>query len=317
MNFCGVVGHVWNKIQGYALILIKYLEILVAWIGHFIQSNPWPSVVLLFGFSLLTVPWIRFAAKNIAISIGIKKITFSEVEIEFGEYDRQVLVQSIDESLHLISIYRKKIDSKIKKLVQAEGLESAFEDAVKKILKKVCNNEFGDDSLRATLHIQDYIFAELLYQVTNYFPVGKGAYRRFSLRRGIIGRVWRSGHPASAGYLTDRTKLTAKRTEQQNIHRICLAWGITTQEALEFRTKPSYCCVPIFVNHRLVGLFYMDSKKFNFGWNEKLPKSRQIKKLNDLEIFCQKAIEEAGVSAILENIEREMAKFAPRTQLDV
>jgi hypothetical protein len=293
--------------------LFAGLLVIAKWSGNFVQTNPWPAVAIFIFSIIVFVPWARFRIKDLLNSLGIKKLKVSGTEFEFGREDKLAVQKSLDESFDIIAQYRKKIENNINRLIRKTGLNNAFADAAGCIFSEFFGNKFGEHGVRATLHMQDFVFEDRLYQILNYYPQSKGAHRHFSLRRGIIGRVWRSQIPASAGFLTQKVADGSTGDKKALIPLICLEWGLNHSEALDFLESPSYCCIPIQYEHRLVGLFFMDCKKDNFGWDGSVDVKVRLKAL---ETKCKDEIEKKGIHKMLGFIDSEMADFSPRRSLD-
>jgi hypothetical protein len=76
-------------------------------------------------------------------------------------------------------------------------LERAVSVAIPRTLEKhklTCPRD-----IRATIHVQDIVFIEYLYQIVDYYPPAAGSGRRFPQRYGIIGRSWRLGESLGEG----------------------------------------------------------------------------------------------------------------------
>jgi len=284
-----------------------------AWLGRFIHENPWPTITIILIFFLIFVPWTRFVTKDLIRSLGIKKLKFTGTEIEFGREDKLVVQRTLGESLEIIKQYRKKVDNNIDRLIRKTALHTAFREAAAAIFETQFRKKFGIQGMRATLHVQDFVFEDRLYQIMDYYPAGGGAHRHFSLRRGIIGRVWRSQIVASAGFLTHRVAPEPLPNEKNVIDAICLQWGLTEMEAIDFKKAPSYCCVPIKDGHRMLGVFYMDCNLTNFGWDDTENVESKLKVLQD---FCLREVQDKKLPSILSLIENEMADYSPRISLD-
>lgn len=287
----------------------------ISWLGEFLNKNPWPSIVILFLLLILFIPWARFIVKDLLNSMGIKKLKISGAEIEFSREDKKVLERTFDEAIQITKNYRKKINNLVHREIQKTGLSTALSAAAAKIFKEQFENSYGLKNMRATIHVQDYLSDERLYQITNYYPFGDKAYRHFSLRRGIIGRVWRSQISACAGYLTHEIAPNPLPPEEELVPKICLEWGLTEAEALDFVKRPSYCCVPIKSGYRMLGLFYLDCSEINFGWDDSLDDIGS--RLKNLITVCESAINEVGIPEILLEIENSVANYAVRRSIDV
>ena len=90
--------------------------------------------------------------------------------------------------------------------------------------------------------------------------------RAFSVRYGIIGRVWRSGVPEVEGELIskeDRDQLGENPDIQVLEKFIARRWGLTLDEAVRVRPYQSYGAIRIERGERPPGLVFFDSKQKN------------------------------------------------------
>jgi len=292
----------------------------------FAFEHPWvlfASFCVLLTTSLLLLPWPRFLIQRFVRNRSIQKIKLSQFEIEFNAHDRKEMVNSLHEVSNLIQNYRKKIEHKISQVIDKESLDGVFETTANKILKAV-ENEFDpqtDTNIRITLHISDFVFKdEYLFQLVDYYPKTKSQskkYRVFPLRRGIIGRVWRSRIPALSGFLTEniaeQTIVDADpefKSSEELLEKICLEWGATKEDVVRFVDRPSYGCFPVFYIGVLRGLIYFDTTKPNFGKKD-LNTANLMQLRNNLETI----ISESQLGEVLDKIHREMSDYAPSYNL--
>jgi hypothetical protein len=109
--------------------------------------------------------------------------------------------------------------------------------------------------LRGTIHVQDIVFPEYLYQMVNYYPKSGGAGRRFSQRYGIIGRSWRLGLSIGEGNAFEGNK-----NEEEVLIK---EWGMTREEVRNpSRSRPAYLSVllrGIDDSASLLGVMFLDS----------------------------------------------------------
>lgn len=297
-------------ITGFFYIIAQFF----GWLGNFITINPWASIAFFVIVLVAAFPATRFAIRNQLRALGIKRLKISDAEIEFSREDRLTVERSLAESIEIINQYRIKADKNIDRLIQKYGLVEAFTEASAAIFESSFGNRFGISKMRSTIHSQDFVFSDRLYQITNYYPEGGGIHRDFSLRRGIIGRVWRSQKAACAGFLIHRLAPNPLPSDEELINGICLEWGLTDTEAYDFKKKPSYCCVPIRHGYRLLAVFYLDCESNNFGWNGDDDLDAKLEQLKD---NCAVELKKKNLPEILLNIEKEMADFAPRASVDV
>lgn len=160
------------------------------------------------------------------------------------QYRQAVILQQIDYHLS------RALISALPRVLTAKGLPSK-------------GPKRGDD--RGTVHVQDIVFPEYLYQLTDYFPrqLKGGSNRRFSQRFGVIGRVWRLEQSIGEGDAVYGAPAEEKLVKE---------WGMTREEALSpTRTRPADLCVllrsPDDGNSK-IGILYIDSSHTNSFGNE-------------------------------------------------
>jgi transcriptional regulator with GAF, ATPase, and Fis domain len=100
--------------------------------------------------------------------------------------------------------------------------------------------------------VEDALVKNALYQLADYWPAGKGAGRRFSVRFGILGRAWRLGRSL---YEDDVPIDEDKLIEQ---------WGMTRAQARSAASgKRSFVCVMLSHGGQNVGVLFMDAMPAN------------------------------------------------------
>jgi hypothetical protein len=128
------------------------------------------------------------------------------------------------------------------------------------------------EDFRLTVYIPDLVVGDQLYQLVEYYNkrgecISDGkAGRAFSVRYGIIGRVWRSGVPEVEGELIskeDRDQLGENPDIQVLEKFIARRWGLTLDEAVRVRPYQSYGAIRIERGERPPGLVFFDSKQKN------------------------------------------------------
>jgi hypothetical protein len=125
-------------------------------------------------------------------------------------------------------------------------LEAVVESA---LLPKIAGGRPA--GLRATIHVRDIVFRDYLYQLVDYYPLGGGAHRRFSLRYGIIGRSWRTGKSHGTGNAFGTLASTETLVEE---------WGMTRDETHGvLNPRPSCLSVLLRVDTVPVGIVYIDA----------------------------------------------------------
>lgn len=154
------------------------------------------------------------------------------------------------------------------------------------------------DSLRFTVYVEDLLFNKTICQFVDYFPEGDDtAGRAWSVRYGMVGRIWRlqQSH-TETNVTTDEAELVTQ-------------WGMTRDEVRNFVSKKkTFTSVILKDNDRLVGLFYMDSDKENVF---ELPSGGVLQ--NELHIMVEEACEEFGLTRSLADVARRIKN----RQLDI
>ena len=94
------------------------------------------------------------------------------------------------------------------------------------------------------------VFSDRLYQLSEYYDKhgrripGERSGRTYSIRYGIIGRVWRSGVAEVEGELIsaeDRHQIGDNPDVRELEKFIARRWGLTLEEAVKVRPYQSYC----------------------------------------------------------------------------
>lgn len=124
---------------------------------------------------------------------------------------------------------------------------------------------------RCTVHVEDLLFSESLYQLVEYCPVRNGSGhrgRRWSIRRGIIGLAWRRDESLKEGDVSAKD--------------LVAEWGMTAREAgalTAVKVRQSVAAVILKDQHGIkVGVIYMDSTAkdaFERTWEKIEAKTRR------------------------------------------
>jgi hypothetical protein len=247
---------------------------------------PWPIIVIAAIAFLVWGPervlsWLASVKFNIAgvIKFEGRGRAPELFEKEFGEAQKAVAKAN------------KEIGEAHKSGAQyATELRQRFDipDLVGKMAISIANavGEKCPADFRLTLYVPDFIFEDRLYQFTEYYDKrgkvktpGKTG-RTYSIRYGIIGRVWRSGVTEIEGELIsqeDRESLGSDPTEAEILRFIARRWGLTLIEAAKTKPYPSYGAIRIEVAGERLGLLFFDSKKSKaFGESKDLEKRIRV-----------------------------------------
>jgi len=134
--------------------------------------------------------------------------------------------------------------------------------------------------------------------------------RTYSVRYGIIGRVWRSGVAEIEGELISKEdrELIAKDPSHGPIEKfIARRWGLTLEEAFRIKQYNSYGAIRLNLAENKVGLIFFYSKELN-GFGDDSARERALK---EIEVLLERS---PLVSKLLE-ISREIASWSGRIQI--
>ncbi|MFL5266596.1 MAG: hypothetical protein ACJ8AH_08375 [Stellaceae bacterium] len=242
-----------------------YLIFLTAlhWMRVFFETLfPWPATFILIAAIFFGS---RSAFGNLLDLFGLfRRVRFFGAEIELNEQTKRKLQAAASDISGAMSEYKTRVNIEVARLVSRHQLDRV----VAQFVEDVALNEdpgsgaFGRKQVgaayRCTIHIPDPVQEGYLYQLLNYYPGGGGAFRSYSDRYGIIGKVWRSEESQVVGnLLSDSGELT----REQKIARITRDWGMTKHEAERSLRKPSYICFLLEHKGDKIGVLYMDSEK--------------------------------------------------------
>lgn len=245
----------------------------------FLAAIAWPIVTLALAIMLIASGAI---AKLIPL---IRSVKAAGVEVEFNRADAKRAKTTI------VATYREFNRAAREAYARAVRVYSIREnlrtsvDAIRDELQRA--GHWPSQDYRATIHVPDVVIAEFLYQLVDYLPSGVGSGRRFSVRRGIIGRCWRLGCSLGAGDALAPTKLDPTETVRgHSSDDIALVqqWGMTWDEAETWRKdkRHSFLCILLRDSrspkapHPPVGILYIDSvAKDAFGPDDEARKAAE------------------------------------------
>ncbi len=230
------------------------------WVRIFIQLMlPWP-------FTIILLAWIFFSSpsafRNLLDLFGLfRRFKFLGAEVELNEQTRQKIQMAASDISAAIETYRKRINDEVSRLSSWQQLDRTLANFVNDEIFKRFGRDKTAPNYRCTLYIADPVHEHQLYQVVDYYPKGGGAFRSFSQRYGIIGKVWRSEDGQIVGTLLKDVASGARQEEK--ISQIMQDWGMNAQEAERALEHPSYICFLLIHEKSKVGLIYMDSTEEN------------------------------------------------------
>ena len=186
------------------------------WLGDIIRSLfPWPAIVL---FAFLFPP-LRNALDRVVVSLAdsirtLRRLKAVGVELILDPLAaREIRAKS---TTVVLGDYERKADAEVRKL----RVWHKFTQIIEEVVRPLAQHGF-----RSTIHIEDILEPESLYQLVDYIYVSepqgppKTRGRRNSIRFGIIGRAWRLGRSEYDSAVTT------------DIAELVRAWGMTHDEA--------------------------------------------------------------------------------------
>jgi hypothetical protein len=146
---------------------------------------------------------------------------------EVNEQTKRRIQSAANEIELALGEYKARADKELVKIVARYQVEQALSEFIDSgpVKSLTLKREKG---FRCTIHIPDPIRYGRLYQLVDYCPAGLGRGREFSIRFGIIGKVWRK---ESALLENDLLTPAAPRTHEEEIDKIMSDWGMDRREA--------------------------------------------------------------------------------------
>jgi len=153
-------------------------------------------------------------------------------------------------------------------------------------------------SLRFTVFVEDLLFENMLCQLIDYYPgnPGKGAGRAWSLRYGMIGRVWRMESSYS--------DISVTTNEEQ----LVTEWGMTRDEVRNFVSKKkTFTTVVLKDSNKPIALFYMDSDLEDTFWLNNLSSVNDREKIRkELHDSIEEGCKKFGLTNALQYVARKI-----------
>jgi hypothetical protein len=217
------------------------------WWGQVIATLVWPMTLLI---AMCFVAYNRRLGRIFGFGTRlVKKITAGGVQIEINSET----VELVQRQLH--GTFQELITGaadEYERIAEIQDVPTLLKNAI------VANVPTSAKGLRGTVHVNDVIFPDYLYQLVDYYPRGGGAHRRFSQRYGIIGRSWRSKTSHGTGDAF---------AGAGSVEALVENWGMTEEEAQgQVNARPS--CLSVVVKHQSIpmGILFIDSvEKEVFG----------------------------------------------------
>lgn len=216
-----------------------------AWVTV-LSTCSWP-VVALVGLIALRTPIMMFLRR-------VRQWRLGDHEFNLDVESVHLLSTEVRQAL---ATYREQSNADIARRVRSGGLQSILAATVTDVLSALPRLVDTASDLRATLHVQDPLLRDSLYQLLDYNSEPRGRGRSWSVRFGIIGRVWR------------REQSEIRSEVPTDANALIEEWGMTQTEARKAgRDRQSFACV--FLRNQKtnvpIGILYFDATNRNaFG----------------------------------------------------
>jgi histone H3/H4 len=261
----------------------------VAWAGgsssvELIKAIAWPvavvAIVALFAFH----PRLN---RLFGLAKIVKKISAGGIQMEISAD----AVDAVRKQLRLsISELIENAEDEYRRMAEAMRIYELLERVVIEAFKRILENNglaFVRD-IRATIHVQDIVFREYLYQIVDYYPPSGAAGRRFPQRYGMIGRSWRLGESLGEGDAFEGGKGEERA--------LIMEWGMVRQEVnANSRNRSAYLAIILREDNGVpVGVVFADSGTAGaFGDDSKATKvAIELEKTSEVAALS-KAVERA------------------------
>jgi hypothetical protein len=268
---------------------------------------PWPILVIL---ALLLVAWGPDRVKEILSSAKFELP--GGIKFEGGATAPDAFKKEMGDAQKIVTKTNKEIEEaysaaktyvvQLRDAYQVDKLVADLAARIAVVIGPQCPDDY-----RLTVYVPDLVFSDRLYQLVEYYDnrgrrITEGRFgRAFSIRYGIIGRVWRSGVAEVEGELIsteDRAQIGDSNDVRELERFIARRWGLTLDEAVRVRPYQSYGAMRIDRGDKPLGVVFFDSKKKNaFG------DSDIAKKIND-------AVQDSDLAISLLEISREIANWS-------
>lgn len=304
------IPHGFQAVTLRALIVDTFSSVIapfLVFLGEIVRSLfPWPIIVVA---ALLLIAWgpdrVRemLASANLELPGGIKyrggAAPPDAFKREMG--DAQKIVASANKEIEEAYAAAKTYVVQLRERHEIDNKVGALSSRIASIIGPACPDDY-----RLTIYVPDLVFSDRLYQLVEYYDgqgrrTSEGKFgRAFSIRYGIIGRVWRSGVAEIEGELIsleDRNQIRDHEDVRELDRFIARRWGLTLDEAVRVQPYQSYGAMRIERGDKPLGLVFFDSKKKNaFAGSV-------VEKINV-------AVQDSDLAVTLLEISREIAQWS-------
>jgi len=255
---------------------------LLVLIGEILKSfSPWGFIAFaILAIILIGPAWIRESLRSARWKLLGFEYDGTEVASTFKKElgEAAEIVDRANQEIGEAYKSAKAYASQLRDRYQIGIFASKVAIAVAEIIGPVCPQDY-----RLTLYLPDFVFSDRLYQFTEYYNKrgeqlpGERAGRTYSVRYGIIGRVWRSGVAEIEGELISTQDRALFLKDQGPIEKfIARRWGLSLEEAIHVKEYNSYGAIRLSIAESKVGLIFFDSKLVN-GFGDEAAREKALK----------------------------------------
>jgi hypothetical protein len=288
---------------------------IFALVGEILKRfSPWGFLTLVGIALILKGPaWIRESLRSARWKFGAFEYEGTEATSAFRKElnEAAMIVDTANKEIGGAYKSAKSYASQLRDRYQIGLLTSSVAVAVAKAIGSTCPKDY-----KLTLYLPDFVFGDRLFQFTEYYNKDgeqeskDQAGRTYSVRYGIIGRVWRSDVAEIEGELIpkDERELLLQDSRKDATERfIARRWGLSLEEAFHVKSYNSYGAIRLNVVDNKVGLIFFCSTMVNAFGDDSTKENtlKAIKTVLDGSPLIPKLLE----------IGREVAPWSGRIQI--
>jgi len=157
------------------------------WSVRVLQAVAWPVVV---GLAVVLLIGTVSGSQILQSILGrVNKMSALGVTLELTSAGAKKVQFSVKSAF---DDYTNRINSEFDRQIQARQVNDKLALVVQEAIKATFSGQELPKKYRCTIHLEDVLFKDALYQLVDYYPSGGGPRgRRFGVRYGIIGKTWR------------------------------------------------------------------------------------------------------------------------------
>lgn len=220
---------VWSSVERMSIMdssslgydVAAWIHDLATWILEALDILAWPLVVTI----LMCLVFCSEGGRKLlgTITGSIRKVSAMGFALELSDEGGQRLKINLEEEF---GNFREQVNAEFNRQIDAIDAERIFHMVAEQVITPAMrefhekSGNSSDAGFRCTVYVQDIVFNDVLYRLFDYYPKGEGQGRTYSVRYGIIGKVWRSRSSEC------KANVTGER------QRLIEEWGMTEKEAV-------------------------------------------------------------------------------------